>query len=74
MFADPQVQTLEMGKPLKHPKLGDQNVVGQGVNLSRTPAQYRRYAPDSGEHTKEVLQEFGYDVAAVEDLRKRGVI
>ncbi len=74
MFADPQVQTLEMGKPLVHPKLGEQNVVGQGVNLSRTPAQYRRYAPDSGEHTKEVLQEFGFDAKAVDDLKQRGVV
>lgn len=74
MFADPQVQSLAMGKPLKHPTLGVQNVVGQGVNLSRTPAQYRLYAPDSGEHTQEVLAEFGYDAAAIEDLKNRGVV
>ena len=71
---DPQVQTLQMGKPIRHPKLGEQNVVGQGVNLSRTPAQYRKYAPDSGEHTKEVLQEFGFDAKAIDDLKQRGVI
>jgi crotonobetainyl-CoA:carnitine CoA-transferase CaiB-like acyl-CoA transferase len=74
MFADPQVQALGMGKPIPHPQLGTQHVVGQGVNLSRTPAQYRRYAPDSGDHTREILQEFGYDAAAVDDLRKRGVV
>jgi formyl-CoA transferase len=74
MFADPQVQSISMGKPVTHPKLGTQHLVGQGVNLSRTPAQYRRYAPDSGEHTKEILREFGYDAAAVDDLKKRGVV
>jgi formyl-CoA transferase len=74
MFADPQVQSLGMGKPLVHPKLGRQDVVGQGVNLSRTPAQYRRYAPDLGEDTREVLQEFGFDAAAIEDLKQRGVV
>jgi formyl-CoA transferase len=74
MFADPQVQALGMGKPITHPALGTQHVVGQGVNLSRTPAQYRRYAPDSGEHTREVLQEFGYDAAAIDDFKKRGVV
>ncbi len=74
MFADPQVQTLQMGKPITHPKLGEQHVVGQGVNLSRTPAQYRRYAPDLGENTVEILKEFGYDAAAIEDLKKRGVV
>ena len=74
MFADPQVESLAMGKPLEHPQLGVQNVVGQGVNLSRTPAQYRLYAPDSGQHTQEVLAEFGYDARAVDDLKQRGVV
>lgn len=74
MFADPQVQTLDMGKPIEHPKLGVQRVVGQGVNLARTPAQYRRYAPDLGEQTAEILREFGYDDATIEDFRKRGVV
>ena len=74
MFADPQVQALDMGKPVVHPKLGKQHVVGQGVNLSRTPAQYRLYAPDSGEHTREVLQEFGYDAKEIDDLKQRGVV
>lgn len=74
MFADPQVQALGMAQPLVHPQLGRQNVVGQGVNLSRTPAQMRLYAPDSGEHTREILGEFGYDAAAIDDLKKRGVV
>jgi formyl-CoA transferase len=69
MFADPQVQSLAMGKPVKHPQLGVQNVVGQGVNLSRTPAEYRLYAPDMGEHTEEVLKEFGYSAADIAKLR-----
>ena len=74
MFADPQVQTLGMAQPLVHPQLGRQEVVGQGVNLSLTPAQMRRHAPDSGQHTREILEQFGYDAAAIEDLKKRGVV
>jgi crotonobetainyl-CoA:carnitine CoA-transferase CaiB-like acyl-CoA transferase len=34
----------------------------------------RRHAPDSGEHTREILEQFGYDAAAIEDLKKRGVV
>lgn len=74
MFEDPQVKSLDMGKPIVHPKLGKQHVVGQGVNLSRTPAQYRRYAPDSGEHTDEVLEEFGYSAAEIARLRESKAI
>jgi crotonobetainyl-CoA:carnitine CoA-transferase CaiB-like acyl-CoA transferase len=34
----------------------------------------RTAAPDQGVHTAEVLREFGYSAAAIEDLRKRGVV
>ena len=74
MFADPQVQTLGMAQPVVHPQLGRQELLGQGVNLSRTPAQLRTHAPDSGEHTRGILEEFGYDAAAIDDLKKRGVV
>ncbi len=33
-----------------------------------------RRAPEIGEHTEEILRSAGYDVAAIEDLRRRGVI
>jgi formyl-CoA transferase len=74
MFADPQVQTLGMAQPVVHPQLGRQELLGQGVNLSRTPAQLRKHAPDAGEHTREILEQFGYDAAAIDDLKKRGVV
>jgi formyl-CoA transferase len=44
------------------------------VNLSRTPAQLRAHAPDAGEHTREILREFGYDAAAIDDFKRRGVV
>ncbi|HEX9673356.1 MAG TPA: CaiB/BaiF CoA-transferase family protein [Burkholderiales bacterium] len=74
VFADPQVQALGMARPLEHPTLGKQALVYQGVNLSRTPAQLRVHAPDAGQHTREVLREFGYDEAAIDDFKRRGVI
>jgi crotonobetainyl-CoA:carnitine CoA-transferase CaiB-like acyl-CoA transferase len=36
-FADPQVQHLEIARPVDHPKLGPIKVVGQAINMTRTP-------------------------------------
>lgn len=74
MFADPQVQQLGMPQPVLHPVLGRIEIVGQGVKLTRTPGQVRTPAPDRGQNTREVLQEFGYDAAQIGDLEKRGVV
>lgn len=74
MFGDPQVQTLGMAQPVEHYKLGRIDIVGQGVKLMRTPAHVRTAAPDRGANTREVLAEFGYDAAAIDDLQRRGVV
>jgi formyl-CoA transferase len=74
MFADPQVQHLGIAQPVEHPKLGPLELVGQGVNLSRAKGTPRTAAPDRGAHTRQVLQELGYDTAAIEDMEQRGIV
>ncbi|MBS0223705.1 MAG: CoA transferase [Proteobacteria bacterium] len=74
MFADPQVKHLKMAHPVKSPKLGDIELIGQAINMNRTPFDMRSATPEQGEHTDEVLKEFGYDTASIADFRKRGVI
>jgi crotonobetainyl-CoA:carnitine CoA-transferase CaiB-like acyl-CoA transferase len=74
-FADPQVRHLEMARPVHHPKLGDLKVVGQAINMTRTPEPAElRPTPDLGQHTEEVLHDLGYNDAAIADLRARDVI
>ncbi len=74
MFADPQVKHLKMAYPMKHPKLGTQEVIGQAINMSRTKVENWTPTPEQGEHTESVLKEFGYDNAAIDGFRQRGVI
>jgi formyl-CoA transferase len=60
----------------KH-KLGDnQDLLLPGVvpKLSATPGGTRWIGPGLGAHTAEVLASIGYDGAAQDDLRKRGII
>src|SRR5215831_333262 len=74
-FADPQVQHLQMARPIDHPKLGPLKAVGQAINMMRTPEPEKlRPTPDLGQHTGEVLRDLGYTDAAIADLRARSVV
>jgi crotonobetainyl-CoA:carnitine CoA-transferase CaiB-like acyl-CoA transferase len=74
-FADPQVQHLGIARPVNHPKLGLQRVVGQPIHLSASPQPDElRPTPDQGEHTDAVLRDLGYDAAAIASLRKHGAV
>lgn len=74
VFADPQVQHLKMAQPVEHPVLGHQKVVGQAIELSRTPSEIRRATPELGEHTDEILGQLGLDQAEIDGLRASGAI
>jgi len=73
-FDDPQVKHLGMAHPVEHPTLGPISILGQAVKLSATPFEVHRAAPEAGEHTAEVLQEFGISAEEIVSLKKRGVI
>jgi crotonobetainyl-CoA:carnitine CoA-transferase CaiB-like acyl-CoA transferase len=75
VFAEPQVRHLGIAKRVRHPKLGDIEVVGQPIHLSEAaqPAEYRP-TPDLGQHTDEVLAGLGYDAAGIAGLRARGIV
>jgi crotonobetainyl-CoA:carnitine CoA-transferase CaiB-like acyl-CoA transferase len=74
VFADPQVQHLGIVETLARAGAENLNVVGQPVALSRTPSKAARLPPGRGEHNGEVLAEFGFTAAEIEDLRKSGAL
>ena len=55
-------------------KLDDVAYLGQPVTLSRTPSHVASHPPALGEHTDAVLREIGYDDAAIERLRRQGIV
>ena len=75
VFADPQVEHLQMSRPTTHPKLGELNLLGQALNLTATPEPQRlRPTPELGEHTDENLAEIGYDQTAISAFYEAGNI
>ncbi len=74
VFADAQVRHLGMAAAVQHGVLGKIEVVNQAVKLSRTPSRIAQPTPEKGEHTEEVLREYGYDDSAIADFRARTII
>ena len=50
-FADPQVQHLEMARPIDHPKLGPLKAVGQAINMTRTRSPRNCARPPTSANT-----------------------
>jgi crotonobetainyl-CoA:carnitine CoA-transferase CaiB-like acyl-CoA transferase len=74
VFADPQVKHLGMAAPVQHSSLGEIEVVNQAVKLSRTPSHIVHPTPEKGEHTDEVLREYGYDDKSIAEFRARKIV
>ena len=74
VFADPQVQHLNMSVDVDHPRLGKFGVVNQAIKMSRTPSEIRTATPDQGEHTDSVLADLGYDESTIASFHENGVV
>ena len=73
VFADPQVQHLEMGTPVKGSIFGDTKLVASAINMTRASRAIRNPVPEPGVHTDEVLAWLGYSRDEMQKLRAAGV-
>ncbi len=74
VFEDAQVRHLGMTRTVPHPVLGEVEVVGQPIELSRTPWSVRTATPEAGEHTDAVLAELGYGAEEIAALHAGKVV
>jgi crotonobetainyl-CoA:carnitine CoA-transferase CaiB-like acyl-CoA transferase len=69
VFEDEHVKQLKMASPVQHPTLGEIFVQSPPAVLSRTPGAIRSPAPERGQHTDEILGEFGFSASQIATLR-----
>lgn len=74
LVADPQISHNGTFVDYEHPTEGRVTTPGFPYRFSRTPARIERGAPLVGQHTREILQEFGFDDAETARLLERGVV
>ena len=74
MFADPQVRHLGIAQDVTKQNGSKMTVVGQPIALSRTPSKMAVPPPELGQHTDEVLAEFGFGASEIAALRKAKVV
>ncbi|MEG0141757.1 MAG: CaiB/BaiF CoA-transferase family protein, partial [Comamonas sp.] len=76
-FEDPQVKARGIQQSLPRNAgdgIGHIATVASPMRLSATPVTYRRAPPALGQHTDEVLREFGLDEQTIADLHAQNVV
>lgn len=73
-LAHPQTLARGMVVELDHPQAGHTRALGCPLHFSETPTAIGRPAPLLGEHTREVLREFGYSDGEIDALAAEGAI
>jgi formyl-CoA transferase len=74
VFADPQVQHLQVTRTVDHPVKGPIEVLRGPLTWSDTPATVRSGPPVPGAHTRQVLAELGYDEGEIDALVDNGTV
>jgi len=74
VFQDPQVLHQEMVTEIEHPGHGMVKMTGLPIKLSNSPGRISLPAPRLGEHTEEVLAEYGISGSELNGLRATGTI
>jgi crotonobetainyl-CoA:carnitine CoA-transferase CaiB-like acyl-CoA transferase len=73
-LSHPQTLARNMVVDLEHPQAGPTKALGCPVHFSETPTQITRHAPMLGEHSRELLKEYGYSDAEIDGFAADGVI
>jgi crotonobetainyl-CoA:carnitine CoA-transferase CaiB-like acyl-CoA transferase len=73
LIDDAHLETVEFIRTVEHPTEGPLRIAGIPSRWSGTQPEITRHPPNLGEHSEEILREFGFDAAEVAALMDAGV-
>ena len=73
-LSHPQTLARNMVVDLEHPQAGPTKALGCPVHFSETPTRIARHAPILGEHSRELLKEYGFKDVEIDGFVADGVI
>ena len=74
IFQDPQILEDEMVQELEHPLVGKIRVLRLPINFSKSPVKIKMPPPLLGQHTDEILSEFGCTKEEINQYKESGVV
>jgi crotonobetainyl-CoA:carnitine CoA-transferase CaiB-like acyl-CoA transferase len=74
ILKDEQAIVNDFFTDIEHPIVGQARLLNSPVHFTETPARIKHAAPQLGEHTEEVLLEYGYSWQDMEKFKEKGVI
>ena len=74
MFKDPQTIERKMIVDVKNDKAGSFKGIGMPIKFSETKVEDTKESPTFGQHTKQILLDFGFKDEEIDSLIKQGVV
>lgn len=74
LLEDPQVLANDLVMEVEHSLAGTVRTVGPPLKMGESPLRVQRPSPALGEHSDDVLTEFGYAPDQIAGLRAKGVV
>ena len=74
VFNDPQMKHLGMAQKINSTERGEIELVGQPINMTRTPSSISLPPPTCGQHSTEILTDLGFSNAEIASFHAENII
>lgn len=72
LLVEPHLESVGFWNLVDHPSEGQLRLPNHPLKMSKSPAALHRLPPRLGEHTREILGDFGFDEVEIQELIKSG--